>query len=126
MAELKAMYARQRKYIIFLLALYVLGWGITAYKDIFLGLILGTSLSLFNLWLLADRTYKLGESVARGDKSRKKSLGLALRMGAALLGIAVSMQYPEHFHLISFVLGLMTSYIVIMIDFYIQSFHLRK
>lgn len=126
MAELKAMYARQRKYIFFLLALYVLGWGFTPYSDIFLGLILGTSLSLFNLWLLADRTYKLGEAVARGDKSRKKSLGLALRMGAALLGIAISMQYPEKFHLISFVLGLMTSYIVIMIDFYMQSFHLRK
>lgn len=124
MPELQAMYIRERKYIFFLLSFYVLGWGFTSYKSIFLGLILGTSLSLFNLWLMATRVQKLGEAVAKGK--RAGSLGMFLRMSAAVIAVAIALEFPEYFHLISVILGLMTAYIVIMIDLFFQTFQKRK
>lgn len=124
MPEIKLMYARQRKYIFFLLSLYVLGWEFTEYKTVFLGLIFGTSLSLFNLWLIVRKTQAFGNAVSQGKKVR--SLGSFSRMATAAFAVIVVLKYPDNFHLISMVLGLMTSYIVIMIDFFKQSFHLRK
>jgi ATP synthase protein I len=124
MSDIKAMYARQRKYIFFLLALYVLGWGFTSYQSIFLGLILGTGISLFNLWLMARKTVRFGEAVLQGKRVR--SLGSFSRMASAAFAVIIALRYPESFHLISVVLGLMTSYIVIMIDFFLQSLHLHK
>ncbi|MFB6466234.1 ATP synthase subunit I [Cytobacillus sp. Hz8] len=124
MPELHAMYIRERKYILFLLSFYVLGWGFTSYKTIFLGLILGTSLSLFNLWSMASRVQKFGDAVVQGKKAR--SLGMFLRMFAAVLGVAIALKFPEYFHLISVILGLMTTYVVIMIDLFFQTFQKRK
>lgn len=124
MPEYKVMYARQRKYIFFLMSLYVLGWGFTEYKTIFLGLIFGTSLSLFNLWLMVRKMEQFGNAVSQGKKVR--SLGSFSRMATAALAVIVALKYPDNFHLISIVLGLMTSYIVILIDYFLQSFHLRK
>ncbi|MDZ5471809.1 ATP synthase subunit I [Bacillus sp. 31A1R] len=124
MPEITAIYLRQRKYIFFLLSIYVLGWGFTTYKTIFLGLILGTSLSLFNLWLLARRTDKFGEAVAKGEKVR--SLGMMSRMATAVLSVMLALEYPDKLHLYSVILGLMTSYIVIMIDFFLQAINSRN
>ncbi|MFE8701851.1 ATP synthase subunit I [Cytobacillus sp. FJAT-54145] len=124
MPELKAIYIRQRKYIFLLLSLYVLGWGFTSYQTIFLGLILGTSLSLFNLWLLARKTDKFGEAVAKGEKVR--SLGMLSRMATAVLAVMLALEYPDKLHLYSVIFGLMTSYIVIMIDFFLQAFNSRS
>lgn len=124
MPEIKVIYDRQRKYIFLLLSLYVLGWGFTSYKTIFLGLILGTSLSLFNLWLLARRTDKFGEAVVKGEKVR--SLGMMSRMATAVLAVMIALEYPDKLHLYSVILGLMTSYIVIMIDFFLQGINSRN
>jgi ATP synthase protein I len=124
MTEFKAAYVRQRKYIFLLLSVFVLGWGFTSYQSIFLGLILGTSLSLFNLWLIVRKTERFGEAVARGEKVR--SLGTITRMTSAALAVMLALEYPEKLHLISVVLGLMTAYFVIMIDYFLQSFYLRK
>lgn len=121
MSDMKAMYTRQRKYIFYLMSLYVLGWGFTEYKSIFLGLVLGTALSLFNLWLMVRKTDKFGEAVLQGKKVR--SLGSFSRMATAALAVIIALKYPDSFHLISVVLGLMTIYVVIMIDFFLQSFH---
>lgn len=124
MPDIQVIFTRQRKYIFFLLSIYVLGWGFTEYKAVFAGLILGTGISLYNMWLLARRTEKFGDAVVRGTKVR--SLGFLSRLAAAVLAIMIAMEYPGHVHLISVVLGLMTSYFVIMIDFIIQSLHLRR
>lgn len=124
MPEFKMIYIRQRKYIFFLLSLYVLGWGFTSYQPVFLGLILGTSLSLFNLWLIMRRIERFGEAVASGRKVN--SLGTVSRMASAVLAVMIALRFPEKIHLISVVFGLMTAYIVIMIDYFLQAFHLRK
>src|SRR3954451_19518964 len=114
MSELKPMFIRQRKYMLFLLAAYVLGWGFTLQQPVFLGLILGTSLSLFNLWNLVRKTNQFGEVMVNGGKIR--SLGLLTRMATAVFAVLIAMEYSNDIHLISVVIGLMTAYIVIMID----------
>lgn len=124
MSELRVMYVRQRKYIFFLLSIYALGWGLTSYQTIFLGLIFGTSLSLFNFWLMVRKMNGFGDAVIAGKKIR--SLGSLSRMATAAFAVMIALKYPNEVHLISVVLGLMTSYMVIMIDFFMQSFHLRK
>lgn len=120
MEDLQALFDRQKKYILFFLAILVLGWGFTPYQSVFLGLILGSVVSFFNLWLLARRTKKFGEAVLSGRKMR--SLGTFSRMAAALLAVFIAVEYPEYFNLISVVIGLMTSYIVLMIDALISTF----
>ncbi|HAQ06058.1 MAG TPA: ATP synthase subunit [Bacillus bacterium] len=124
MSELKGMFTRQRKYIFLLLALYVLGWGFTDHQPIFLGLVLGTSLSLFNLWLLVKKTDQFGDSLVQGKRVR--SLGMLSRMAAAVFAVIIALEYPEHIHFVSVIIGLMTSYLVIMIDFFVQSFRSRN
>ncbi|MCQ6274613.1 ATP synthase subunit I [Bacillus sp. V3B] len=124
MSEYNMIFIRSRKYIVNLLAVYAIGWGFTSYQSIFLGLILGTSLSLFNLWLLVRKTDQFGDVVEKGGKMR--SLGFLSRIAAAIFAVMLSLEYPEYFHLISVVIGLMTSYIVIMIDSFFQLFHLHK
>jgi ATP synthase protein I len=119
MLEFQTMFTRQRKWMFLLLSFYVLGWGFTSQQSVFLGLILGTSLSLFNLWLMARKIDKFGQAAAEGRTIR--SLGSFSRMATGALAIVITMRYPEQFHLISVVIGLMTSYIVIMIDFFTQN-----
>ena len=45
-------------------------------------------------------------------------------MAAAALATVIAVRYPKEFSVVSMVLGLMTVYFVIMIDYFIQ--HLRR
>lgn len=118
MPELQQLFYRHAKYILYLLALYFLGWGFTEYKAIFMGLILGTSVSLYNHWLLMRKTVKLGDAVTEGKKVY--SLGTLMRMGVVIVAVYVAMKFPDVFHLVSVILGVVTAYAVIFIDFIIQ------
>ncbi|WEY88242.1 ATP synthase subunit I [Bacillus subtilis] len=118
MDDPKLTFSRQRKYLLFILAVYVLGYGLTAYKTVFLGLILGTVFSLFNFLLLVRRMNAFDRAVEKGKSIR--SLGSAVRWCNAILAVAVAYKNPEYFHMASTVIGLMTIYPVIMIDSFIQ------
>ena len=122
MQELDKMFYKQRKYMLYLLGIYVLGVILTTYDRIFQGLILGTIFSLFIFWSMVQKNKKFSEAVAAGKKAR--SLGSATRMAAAALATVIAVRYPEEFSVASMVLGLMTVYFVIMIDYFIQ--HLRR
>ena len=50
-----------------------------------------------------------------------KSLGTISRMAAAVLAVAIAMRYPDQFNVFFVVLGLMTGYLVIMIDLTIHN-----
>lgn len=114
MDRIEKLFVRSKKYLLFLLAIYVLAWGFTPYQDIFLGLALGTSFSLYNLWILVRKSKQIQQAIEEGRTAR--SLGTVSRMAAAGLAVLIALKFPEHFHLISVVIGLMTIYIVIMID----------
>jgi ATP synthase protein I len=124
MPEYQVIFTQVRKYILFLLALFVLAWGFSPQKTIFLGLILGTSLSLFNLWILTKKMDRFSAAMEQGRAMR--SFGFLSRVATAVFAVIIAMNYPEYFHLISVIIGLMTAYIVIMINSFVQHFRVYK
>ncbi|MDG5471192.1 ATP synthase subunit I [Jeotgalibacillus sp. ET6] len=124
MPDLKQHFQRYTKYIFYLLSIFVLGWGFTPYPEVFLGLILGTSLSLFNLWLIRKRMERFDRAIDEGKKVR--SLGTFSRMASAGIAVLIALGFPEFIHLISTVFGLMMVYFVIMIDYFWQQIILHK
>jgi ATP synthase protein I len=124
MPEFKDMFNRQLKWMFYLLAIYVLGWGFTPYHTIFLGLILGTGFGVLNLWMLVRKTVSFDKKVSAGKKVR--SLGSLSRMAMAGICALIALRYPEYFNMVSLVVGLMTSYIVIMIDYFYHALRVHK
>lgn len=110
---MQQMFQRQRKYMFYLLSVYTLGWGFTQYKIIFSSLILGTTISFYGLWILTRKTGHFVQAIIEGEKVR--SLGTFSRMAAAGLAVLIVIRYPHYFSTIPVVLGLMTSYFVIII-----------
>ncbi|MFD1735198.1 ATP synthase subunit I [Bacillus salitolerans] len=119
MSDIKDIFVRHRKYIFYLLSIYVLGYGFTPYQSVFLGLIFGTALSLYNLWVMVRKTERFGQAIAEGRKVM--SIGTFSRLASAALAVMISFRFPEYFHSAGVIVGLMTSYIVIMIDIIIQT-----
>lgn len=119
MLELHSVFRRYLKHTLTLMAVYAVGWGVSPYKAEFLGLILGSLVGIYNIWLLSKKTDKLGEQVLKG--SSLKSLGTISRMAAAVLAVAIAMEFPETFNVFFVVMGLMAGYLVIMIDLLVQN-----
>lgn len=117
MSQYENMTVRQRKWMFYLLAILVLGAGFTSYQSIFLGLLLGSAVSLYNLWLLQRKINSFAESVEK--KQSGTGLGGISRLAAAALAVIIALRFEEHFHIIAVLIGLMTSYLVIMIDFFV-------
>lgn len=115
MKQYENMIARQRMWMLYLLAILVLGAGLTPYLRIFLGLLLGTGISFYNLWILQKKIYDFGEAVVK--KQSTKNLGTVSRFAAVALAVVIALRFEEYFHSVAVIIGLMTSYIVIMIDF---------
>ncbi|WP_102026428.1 ATP synthase subunit I [Salirhabdus sp. Marseille-P4669] len=115
MSDYKMMVNRQRKWMLYLLALMFIGWGFTPYQNVFLGLILGSSISFFNLWVLQRKINQVGHAAANNVAAR--AIGTFSRLAGAALAVIIALRYPQYFHMIAVVIGLMTIYIVIMIDF---------
>ncbi len=124
MPQFLEMYNRQRKWILYLLSIYVLGWGFTAHQSVFLGLILGTVFSFIILQLLVRRMKKFDKAVDQGKKVR--SLGSLQRLAVAAIAIMIALKWPNYFSAVSVVLGLMTTYIVIIIDYLFHAFYVHK
>jgi ATP synthase protein I len=115
MPEILELYTRARKWMLYLMALYVLAWGFTTYKTVFLGLILGTAFSYISLFLLVKHIRKFDKYVTNGKKVR--SVGSLQRLALASLAAVIAIRWPEYFNIIFVIVGLMTNYIVIMIDY---------
>lgn len=114
MDGLREIFARQKRIIYIILAVFVLGWGFTSYQDIFAGLIIGTLFGIYNMWILVRRMDKFDRAVAEGSKVR--SLGTALRFASGVAAVALAILFAEHIHLVSTVIGLMIPYILLLAD----------
>lgn len=108
---------RERKMMFYLLAICVLGAGFTPYTRIFLGLLLGSSISFYNLWLLQTKVKNIAEAMEKDQTP--KGLGTISRFASAVFGVMIAVHFDEYFELISFIIGLMTSYFIMVIDFII-------
>ncbi|WP_106498464.1 ATP synthase subunit I [Lentibacillus sp. Marseille-P4043] len=115
MSHYQSMIARERKWMFYLLAIFVLGAGFTPYPRIFLGLLLGSIVSFYNLWLLQRKINDFAESVAKNHST--KGLGTISRFAAVAFAVIIALRFEAHFHIIAVLIGIMTSYLVIMIDF---------
>ncbi|UJL45985.1 ATP synthase subunit I [Virgibacillus sp. NKC19-16] len=120
MENYDAMVTRQRKWMLYLLAILVLGVGFAPYPQIFQGLLLGAAASLYNLWLMQRKIKQVSEAVV--DGKTKYGIGTLSRLTMAILVTVVALRFDEHFHIIAAVVGLVSSYIVLMADFFIQTF----
>ena len=109
---------RQRKWMFYFLAAFVLGAGFTPYPRIFLGLLLGGAASFYNLWLLQRKIEAFAESAQKNK--RATGIGTLSRMASAVLAVIIAFRYPEYFDMIFVIVGLMTSYLVIVIDFFMS------
>lgn len=114
MSEYRMMARRQRKWMLYILALFVLGASLTPYSRIFLGLILGGTVSFYNLWLLQRKINDFGTSVILGGKP--KGLGTAARFAAAILATLLAIRFPEYFSIVALVCGLLISYPIMFVD----------
>lgn len=112
------MVSRQLKWMFYILAIFVIGWGFTDYQTIFAGLILGAGISTFNLWLLQLKITRIGQGVVERDEKRR-TLGMLTRFATAALAAVIGLQYPNIFNMIAVMIGLMTPYLVIIIDYFL-------
>ena len=115
MSQYEKMTIRQRKWMLYLLSILVLGAGFTPYPRIFLGLLLGSAVSFYNLWLLQRKTKKFGQAAA--EQGSVLGIGTFSRLAAAALAVLITLRFEEHFHIIAVVVGLGTSYVIIMLDY---------
>lgn len=113
MLNYRLMANRQRKWMLILLALSAVGAAVLPNKQFFLGLLIGVVVSFYNLWLLQRRTNLLAESAEKTGKRR--GIGTISRLAAAALGVLVAIRYD--LSVVGFIIGLMTAYPVIIIDF---------
>lgn len=115
MLNYERMIERQRKWMFFFLLIVIVCVVVTPYKRFMLGLLLGSSISAYNLFLLQLKVTEFGELVKR--KKKVKSLGTISRFAAAILGVIIALRYEDYFHIHAFIIGLMIAYVVIIIDF---------
>lgn len=109
------MVARQRKWMLYLLAVLIIGVVITPYTRIFLGLLLGSIISFYNIWVLQRRIDVIADSVIKNNP--KTGLGTLTRLAAAGLGVIIAIRFDDYFNVIAYIVGLMASYLIIMLDF---------
>lgn len=124
MSTLKQGFVRQKKMMFTLISVFVIGYALSEYKAMFLGLLLGSVLSYYNLWSMVRKIDRFSEAIVSGKKFR--SLGTTYRFATAALIAIIAINKPDQVNLVGAVLGLMTAYVVIMIDYFIQLIVLRK
>lgn len=106
---------RQKKIMLYYLALLTLAALFTSYHSFFTGLLLGTTLSFYNLWLLQRKITKFVQAIENGTKVY--GLGTFSRFASAVLAVIIGHEYEAYFDMIGIVLGLATMYVVVIIDF---------
>ncbi|CAG9612078.1 ATP synthase subunit I [Bacillus sp. AFS018417] len=123
MIEVHELVQRQKKYMYNLLALFVLGWGFTSYKDVFLGLIIGTIFGFLSLRIVAHKTDRLLDRVTQGENVKYKATAVSTYSRLATIGLLIifAAKYQYLIAMWSLGVGLLTGYLVMIIDFlYLQ------
>jgi ATP synthase protein I len=114
------------KYYLYIILILALGYGVTDYKPVFSGLMIGTVVSLINHWILKMRVERLSKRIVDNIKEGKKikknnSLGTLLRFSTVAIAVALTLNQPDTINIIALVIGLMTNIFVIIIDSFFNS-----
>jgi ATP synthase protein I len=108
-------------YTVIFIAIFTLLALLTSLQSIFLGLALGSLISLSSLLSLYFQVKRLGESLETGRA--KFSLGTLFRTALVIGAVYLAYQHPDIFHINSVVIGLMLTYIIIYVN---SLFQLRR
>ncbi|MGD9679477.1 MAG: ATP synthase subunit I [Vulcanibacillus sp.] len=109
---------RIAKYTLILLFVYLIG-AFTPYSSIFMGLLIGTTVSLINTIYTAWKVNKIGEIAARTEehgKTKFASTGMLTRTALSLLVILLVLQYPQYFNIYSTLIGLFSTQVISVVD----------
>ncbi len=113
MSEYRIMASRQRKWMYIFIGFTVVLAVFLPEKQFILGLLVGLIIGFYNLWLLQRKANMQGEEAARTGK--RKGVGTISRLASAALGTLLVLQYD--WSIVSFIIGLMAVYPVIMLDY---------
>lgn len=119
MSEYESMVSSQRKWMLYLLGILAIGLGLTPYSKVFLGLLLGSSISFFNMSLLQKKVKDFGEMIT--GKGTAVSLGTLTRLATSGLAILFALKFKDKVHIGSVVIGLMISYVVMVVDMFVRT-----
>ncbi len=121
--------ARMKRYTIIvsiLIVLFMIGFWVSTYKSIFLGLTIGLLLSFLGLSTVFRKAQYVG-AVATGIKKYKlfsyfiSTFGVLIRIGLAILCVWLALSFPERLHLFAVITGFALIYVIIMTDILIES-----
>ncbi|WP_158736983.1 ATP synthase subunit I [Alteribacillus sp. YIM 98480] len=121
---MKSFEGNVKRYVQFTLAamlVYVIGWAAMPFNKIFFSLGIGALIGLFNLWSMYREVKKFDE--AAGNQKRKFTFGMLSRFAAGALAAVLFIRFPEHFHILGLVAGIVTPYIIIFISSLFQTKH---
>lgn len=114
--EFKDSVKRVIRYSLIILLIFIIG-SLTPYSEIFLGLALGSAVSIVNLIITAKKVNLIGD-VATNEVHRTKPVfsGMVTRFGLSILVVLIALEYPQYINLISVIFGIFVAQIVAIID----------
>ncbi len=118
MSSYKVIFKRQRKWMLFLIALFLMVAGIstfTKYQPVFYGLLLGILIGFYNVWFLQRKISLFSETIMDSD-GKRQGLGMISRFAAVILGAMIAVKFDMYFNLIAYLIGFVLLYPVMMID----------
>lgn len=118
MQEYEELVARQRKWMLYILALFiVLAAALPEQRPLFLGLLLGSVISYYGMRLLQNRLKKFGSTAIESGKPI--GLGTMIRLLGGVLAVFLTIYLEEKVNYIGVVAGLGTAYVVLLIDAFV-------
>ncbi|WP_048601504.1 ATP synthase subunit I [Rubeoparvulum massiliense] len=119
--DLQRLTARILRISLFFLILALPFFLIASWRIYVAGFMLGTIVSTYNMILTARRTIQITETILSGSK-RLRTSGMLIRFATIALGVMLVVRFPETFDLIAFVIGLLLTHIIMVVD---GLFHLQ-
>lgn len=114
---------RYVQFTLYAMSVYVLGWGVMPYDKIFLSLLAGALIGLYNLWSMYREVKKFDE--AAGKQEKRFTFGMLSRFATAALAAVLFIRFPEHFHILGLVAGIVTPYVIILFSSLFQTKYTR-
>lgn len=98
-----------------LMAVWLLGWSLTSWKPLFLGLLAGTAASFVNAMQMAWRIRCFFRRWNATGRKPVSAGGMAFRFAMAALVALVAVKWPQHVDLVGVLVGLVTAPVMILI-----------
>ncbi|OKP78136.1 hypothetical protein A3844_15185 [Paenibacillus helianthi] len=83
-------------------------------RTVFHGVVLGASVSCFNIFYMARKIMNIAKS-ASGERKGRATLGFGFRIATSILAIVLAIEYPHYFNEIAVCASLVTGYFILPI-----------